>query len=167
MMRTTLLAAASTLLFFGGNVALDAGEVTISGVHLCCGACVKAVEGAFPDVKGVTNVSVDKDAGTVKFDADDEDAAKSGLKALAKAGFGGSAKMGDDELKFPTGNVKKDAKGDEVTVRGVHNCCGGCVKAIEAALKGVDGVTEVDVKKKVCTIKGSDVSHSALIEALH
>ena len=63
-------------------------------------------------------------------------------ETLAKAGFGGAAKHDGKDMKFPKG-FKEDGKGNEVTIRGLHNCCPGCAKAIEGALKDVEGVEGV------------------------
>jgi copper chaperone CopZ len=157
------LCAASLFLW---SAAADAGQVTVDGVHLCCGACVTAVNEALTGVEGVTEVAVDKDTATVKFAAANEDAVKAGIQALAKAGFGGAAKHDGKDLKYPKG-YKEDAKSNEVTIRGIHNCCPGCAKAIEGALKGVTGVESVKCEKKTCTVTGKDLSYSALITALH
>jgi copper chaperone CopZ len=146
--------------------AAAAGPVSIEGTHLCCGACVKAVNQALTGVEGVTNVAVDQDAGTVKYDAADQKAARAGVRALAKAGFAGKAQHDGKEVRFPKG-VEQEGKGDSVTIRGVHNCCGGCAKAIEASLKAVPGVTTVKCDKKACTVSGTGISHTALIDALH
>lgn len=162
-MRHIVLSAAVVLLGLGASA--SAGDVKIEGVHLCCGGCVKQATALFQGKEGITNLKIDKDAGTVSYTAADEKAAQAGLDALAKAGWYGKGKHGDAALKSPT--VTTDAKGDSVTIKGAHNCCGMCVKAISAALKAVDGVSEVKCEKDTCTITGKAVSHKALIEALH
>jgi mercuric ion binding protein len=162
-MRFGSLACAALL---AASSAAFAGQVSIDGVHLCCGACAKACNQALTGVTGVSNVAVDKDAGTIKYDAADATGAQAGIAALAKAGFAGAAKFDGADLAFPAG-VAKDGKGDSVTITGIHNCCGGCAKAIEASLKGVTGVTGVKCEKKSCTVTGTGVSYTALISALH
>jgi mercuric ion binding protein len=163
-MKHTLVATAVAVFGFGSS--LFAGQVKVEGVHLCCGACVKAVTAAFEGVEGVTNVAVDQTARTVTYDAADRKLARGGIQAMAKAGYGGKAMFDGKELPFPKG-LMAEAKGNSVTINGIHNCCGGCVKAITETLKGVQGVAEVKCEKKTCTITGTDVSHTALIEALH
>ena len=165
-MRIARLQLACAIGLVAWGTGAFAGEVTVEGTHLCCGACVKAVTAAFEGVEGVSNVTVDKDAGTVKFEAADRKTARGGIGAMAKAGFGGVAKFEGKELPFPKG-MKEEGKGDEVTIRGVHNCCPGCAKAIAGALEGVEGVKSVKCEKRVCTVTGSGISHTALIEALH
>lgn len=163
MLHHRLLVLAAALLW---TVPVSAGQVKVEGVHLCCGACVKAVSAAFEGVEGVSNVQVDKDAGTVTFDATDMKAARTGVGALAKAGFGGKAAHEGKAVNFPKG-FKDEAKADSVTIRGLHNCCAGCAKSITAALKGVEGVKDVKCEKRVCTVTGTGISYTALIEALH
>jgi copper chaperone CopZ len=44
-----------------------------------------------------------------------------------------------------------------VEIKGVHLCCGACVKGVGAALKGVDGATpKCDQKAKTVTITAKD-----------
>ncbi len=162
-MRSFALSAVALLIV---SSMAAAGQVTVEGVHLCCGKCVKAATGAFEGIDGISNVSVDKDAGKVTFDAADNKSARRGVFGLAKAGLAGKATHGGKEIKLPKG-YKEDGKGDSITIRGVHNCCPGCAKAIAGALKSVDGVSNVQCSKKTCTVTGSNVSYSALIAALH
>lgn len=157
--------AALVAVLIQSNLTL-AAPVTIEGVHLCCGACAKAVNEALADVEGVTNVAVDKDTGKVTFDAADKKGARAGVRALARAGFAGAAKFEGQEVAFPKG-VDAEGQADSVTIKGVHNCCPMCVTAITDALKGVSGVTAVKCEKKTCTVTGTGVSYTALIKALH
>jgi copper chaperone CopZ len=151
-----------------GAASVEAGPVTVEGVHLCCGACAKAVTVALAGVEGVTNVAVDKDAGTVNYDAADKKGARAGIRALAKAGFAGAAKHEGQDVPFPKGvEAEAKAKADSVTINGVHNCCKGCAEAISGALKGVSGVTDVKCEKRTCTVTGTGVSQTELIAALH
>jgi len=66
-----------------------ADEVKLNRVHLCCGACVKAVEGAVSKVKGVEKVTCDKDKGTCTATGKDVEVLAV-LEALQKAGFNGT-----------------------------------------------------------------------------
>lgn len=167
MKSLTSFAAGLAVVLFSAGL-LSAGEVTVSGVHLCCGACVKAVGAALKDVAGVTNAACDSDAGTVKFTAADEKSAAAGISALAKAGFGGTAKDGDKSLAFPGSGVEKGKKVSMAQLKGIHLCCGGCYKAAEGALKGVNGVTAVksDKADKTIWITGDNVDLQAALDAL-
>lgn len=65
-------------------------SATVSGVHLCCGKCVKAVESAVTAVNGVKSHTATKDAPT--FTVEGEFNTKALAAALNKAGFSGSIK---------------------------------------------------------------------------
>ncbi len=164
-MLRTVLCCVSLVVLSLGTVA-QAGEVVVAGVHICCDSCVDGINEAFKDVAAVSQVVIDKDAKTVTFTVADADGLKVGLQALAKAGYGGTVQHDGKAVAFP-GSKRMDAKVDEVAIRGLHNCCGGCAKSIEAALKGVAGVESVTVKDRVATVKGTQVSQLALILALH
>ncbi len=121
--------------------------VTVSELHICCGACVKAIEKA-ARVDGV-QAEVDEDERTVVLTAATYADVQRSLDEIAKAGFYG--KIEDDtqagKVKFPEiktadGNVKK------LAVRHIHNCCHGCSDAIIEAIESVDGVTSNTVKPK-------------------
>lgn len=67
-----------------------AATVTVSDVHLCCGKCVKGVQTALADVKGVTGNTAEKNAKSfeVKGDFNPKEVAS----ALQKAGYSGKVK---------------------------------------------------------------------------
>ena len=83
-----------------------ANEVTLNRVHLCCGACVKAVEGAVSKVKGVKSVKCDKEKGTCTA-AGEEIEVIAVIQALRDAGFNGSVPR--DDADKPKKNKKKAA----------------------------------------------------------
>src|SRR5712672_639454 len=60
-------------------------KVEVKNVHICCGACVKAV-GKVLDDAGVKG-TCDKKAKTITFTAVDEKAAQKALDGLAAGGF--------------------------------------------------------------------------------
>lgn len=64
-------------------------ELTVSGVHLCCAKCVKAVDAAVKSVPGVKSENAAK--GAKSFDVKGDFNAKALMDALAKAGFSGTA----------------------------------------------------------------------------
>lgn len=163
MLRTIALSLGLAAMLAMG--AARAAEVKITGVHICCGACVKAVNAALKDVAGVSKSAADDD-GTVTFDAADDKAAAAGIAALAKAGFHGSAKSGDKALEFPKVEIAAGAKADSVTVTGIHLCCGACYKATDEALKGIGTVTS-DKKAKTVTVSGKGIDVAAVIAALN
>ena len=63
-------------------------SLTISGTHLCCGKCVKAVEAAAKSVPGVKSDNATK--GAKSFTVEGNFNAKELMEALAKAGFTGT-----------------------------------------------------------------------------
>lgn len=166
-MRLVQLFAGIALLC-GSGIA-TAGDVEISGVHLCCGACLKAVGETLGDVEGVSGAACDRETKTVTFTAADDEAAQAGIDALAEAGFHGSAKHGDDELEFPESGAKEDAKANEITVSGLHLCCGQCVRAVGSVVNEVDGVNDAscDREERTCTVSGENISVEALVAALN
>jgi copper chaperone CopZ len=148
--------------------AANAASVIVKGVHLCCGACVQGVAKALKDVKGVSQLACDRDGKTVAFTAADDKAAKAGIAALAKGGYGGVAIHGGKPLAFPASGVKKGLKANSVTFVGIHLCCGGCVNGAKEAVEQLDGVTAIDVDRKdrTITVRGKDISVAAASAAL-
>lgn len=64
-------------------------SLTITGTHLCCGKCVKAVEAALKEVPGVKSDTAKK--GAESFQVEGNFNAKAVMEALEKAGFSGTA----------------------------------------------------------------------------
>lgn len=68
-----------------------ADRVVLTGVHLCCGACVKAVAAAIDEAKieGVQDKACDREKKTVTVEGKEVDVLAV-VKALNKAGFHGT-----------------------------------------------------------------------------
>jgi periplasmic mercuric ion binding protein len=66
------------------------GKTTVTGAHLCCGKCVKAVQGALKEVKGITSSTVESKA--KEFTVEGEFSEGELIAALNKAGFHGTVK---------------------------------------------------------------------------
>ncbi|MEQ8787605.1 MAG: hypothetical protein RIC55_14980 [Pirellulaceae bacterium] len=162
-LATKGLAATALLLLLTAGTAMAETKVTVSNVHLCCGACVVGVKKALADVDGVSHTS-DMKAGTVAITASSDEAAQKAIDALQAAGFYGksdSDKAKFAEVKAPKGNVKR------LELTGVHNCCGACNKAIQAALGSVDGVEANTAKAKESSfVVEGDFSAAAVVNAL-
>lgn len=60
-------------------------RLEVTGVHNCCGACVKAIKGALAKVDGVTGESVKPKESSFVIEGDFEP--KAAIQALHKAGF--------------------------------------------------------------------------------
>ena len=162
-MLMTLVALAGFGLAQVGMVSPET-KVEVKNVHICCGACEKALGKILEDAgaKG----TCDKKAKTVTFTATDEKAAQKALDGLAAGGFHGETDSKDLAIKDDSG--AKEGKVTSVTVKGFHNCCPACCKAIKAVLAKVDGVESEDAKPKEtsCTVKGN-FDAAKLVKALN
>lgn len=119
-------------------------KVTISKTHLCCGACVTAVDKVLAEIKGVKH-QTNRTEHSISLTADSDEAAQKAIDALAKSGFHGS--LDNDKLKYKTPNVPK-GKVTRLELDGVHNCCGQCNTAIKKAVATVSGVKGDTAKAK-------------------
>ncbi|HRQ88181.1 MAG TPA: SHD1 domain-containing protein [Bacteroidia bacterium] len=134
----------------GGGAKLPAGEtvVTLSGVHLCCASCEKAVTGVAgaggDPLLSEVQITCDRDAGTVAVKAPSGKAALAALEAMHRAGFYGVSDH--SEVAMPELDDSRKSVG-EMEVSGLHLCCGGCVKALTDAVKSVDGVEACEAKR--------------------
>ncbi|HEY1169773.1 MAG TPA: cation transporter [Verrucomicrobiae bacterium] len=158
------LAIVAALSLIPASMAMAETKVKLTNVHLCCGSCVKGIESSVSKVEGATVVA-SQDDGTVTVTAKDDDTAKKAVNAVGKAGYYGKS----DHAKIKINNDKiDDTKVASLKITGLHLCCGKCVKAFDAAVKKVDGVTEhnAENKGKEATIKGN-FSPKALIASLN
>jgi len=114
-------------------------SVKISEVHLCCKGCVTGAEKAIGTVPGV-KAEVDQAGGTVTLTGADSASVQKGATALLKAGYFG--KSSDSGIHMTARTGAKGAKVQSMHVEGVHLCCAKCVKAVDKALKSVEGVKE-------------------------
>ena len=89
MKTSRLLAASCAALLFLSAAARAETTVELKGTHLCCGACVKAVNDTLKGVDGVTG-KCDAKAKTVTITAKDDATAQKAVDALAAAGFHGT-----------------------------------------------------------------------------
>lgn len=145
------------------HTAQAATQVMISQTHLCCRACVVAVDKALTEIAGVKHESSQAD-GTIRLIAEDDGSIQQAIDALAKAGFYG--KLDNPKFKYasvdsPSGKVKR------LELTGIHNCCGACTKAIKQALASVSGVQADSAKPKQSevVIEG-DFEAKAVVESL-
>jgi copper chaperone CopZ len=139
-------------------------KVELKGVHLCCGACLKAVAG-IAKAEGFT-VKCDQKNKTVTITAADDAAAQKALDALAAGGFHGDT--GNKDLAIKDDSVTPKGKVKSLEVTGAHNCCGACCMAIKKTVKKVDGVKSDTAKPKATTFKvEGDFDAAELIKALN
>ena len=148
------------------SVASGAGaKAELTGAHLCCGPCFKAMQGALDSVAGVSG-KIDRGAKSVSISAADAATVQKGVDAVAAAGFygklqGAKAKFKDDS-GAPAGQVTS------LVVSGAHNCCGKCCGALIRSVKKVKGVTGHTIKPRVSSFKvNGNFSAAALVKALN
>jgi copper chaperone CopZ len=134
--------------------------VTVNEMHVCCGACIKAVEKAIAKVPGVEakveQESGEEGEGMATMTAADYPTIQKAIDEIAKAGFHGD--LDSDKVKFPEINASKD-KVKSLEIAYIHNCCKGCSTHINEALKSVPGVTttSIEPKKSSFTVEGDFV----------
>lgn len=154
-----------------GIVAMAAGlaqaesKVELTGVHLCCGSCVKGVAGAIKTVEGAKG-ACDQKAGKVTITAADDATVKKAVEAVAEAGYHGTPDKAEfaaaDDSGAPKGKVSK------LTVTGIHNCCGSCNKAVKKAVAAVEGVKGDTAKSKEDSFEVTgDFSAQELVKSLN
>ena len=168
-MKMIRWAGLAALVLGVSGTGLQAADVIVRGVHVCCGSCVSAVDDSLGEVKGISAIGADANTKTVAFKAEDEATVKAGLEALAKAGFHGTVTVDKKEMKFPSAEIKKGAKSNAVTFTGVHLCCGACVTGVKKALEEVKGLNQVEIDRtaKTVTAIGADIDVAELVEALY
>jgi mercuric ion binding protein len=158
------------LLVLGLIMGADAPKVTVtvSEMHVCCKACIGALQKAIANVPGVEGKveqeSGEEDEGMATLTAANYELVQKAVDEIAKAGFHGD--LDSDKVKFAPiktaeGNVKK------LEISNIHNCCPGCVKSIKEALGEVKGVTSnnVEPKKASFMIEG-DFAPKEVVEKL-
>lgn len=159
----TSVAVLGCLLVAAGS-ALAEVQVELKKTHVCCGQCERAAAKVL-ETAGVKGAASKAD-GSIKFAAADEKAAQKVLDSLADAGFHGV--VDTKGLAVKDDSEAADAKVTNLTIKGVHNCCGACNTAIKGALKKVEGVESDDAKpnSESITVKGN-FNAKALIKSLN
>ena len=127
---------------------LSGGEVAIEGVHICCGACIKAMTAALAEVEGVSDPRFNRDEQSMTFSAGNRPAARSGMSTLLHAGFGGEFTHDGKKLTPALPKIKTGTKSDRITFSGVHLCCSWCYEDAVGSLEDVDGVTKAVIVKR-------------------
>jgi copper chaperone CopZ len=160
-----LLVASVVVLTFGALRSAAEEKAEIKGPHICCKNCVKAVEAILAKVDGVSDVKCSVKDKTVTFTAKDKAAAAKALGAMYDGGFAGAAKYGDIAISRATAKV--EGKEKDVTVKGVHACCGQCTTAIKGLFPDAKvTITGAGAQRDV-TIEGTDLSFAGVLQALN
>lgn len=147
--RTMWMAAA--LLLSGGSV--QALEVEVKGLHLCCGGCITAVKDALEEVKGVEKVKVDRGAGAATFATEDTKTIAAALSSLRTAGFAGKVTVDGKGTAFPGAVVAAGTKSKAFVIEGVHLCCRACTQGVVKALAKEKGIGQVECDQDAGTVK--------------
>lgn len=142
-MKSILLSIITALAFVHLTQAEDV-TVKISDVHLCCGKCLTGVTNAVSGINGI-NATADKETKVVEITGPDTATVQKAADALISAGYFGQSSNPNIKISSDTG--AKGVKVQSLKVEGVHLCCPKCVKAVDAALKGVPGVTGNNAEK--------------------
>ena len=143
-MRTLILCLAMIFSFSFLNAQVKTVVLKVKGIS--CDECVKNVRSALTEVKGVKevkfeNVNFKDKFGIVKVSYKSKALDVSTLaEAVEKVGF----EVENQKEAKSGGKIK--GKVVSLNVSGIT--CGGCVKAIESALKDVEGVKKVEFKEK-------------------
>ena len=163
--QSRLGASLAVLLVVGLSLGADDAsvKVTLSEVHLCCGACVKAVEKAVAKVDGV-KAEVSQDDATAVLIGPSQAKVQEAVDQIAKAGFSG--KPDNDQVKFKPIKTA-DGKVTKLEVTHVHNCCPGCSDVLKDAVEGVDGVKSNTIEpKKVSFVVEGDFVAADVVKAI-
>ncbi len=88
----------------GAKKGVKSNVVLLSGVHLCCTACVTASHKALLKVKGVAVIDIDRNAKSIKLTGDAMDPLQI-VEALNRAGFFGQ--IGKKSPPTPTNGKRK------------------------------------------------------------
>ena len=70
----------------GAKKGMKSNSILLSGLHLCCTACVTASQKSLEEVKGVALIDLDRNEQTIKLTGDAIDVPEA-IAALNKAGF--------------------------------------------------------------------------------
>lgn len=136
--------------------ALPAAEtVKLTGVHICCGKCKKAIGNAAVGVQdATTEISKGDQGNVVTITAPDAESAQQVVDGIAAAGLYGTSDR--EDIAIAVAEVDADTTSDgALTIVGTHLCCGGCKRAVTKALSDVPGASGVSIEGDVIIINGS------------
>ena len=164
-MRTLLILS----VVLGSVSSSPAGELTVDGLSIPCDCSVTAIHTAVEEIKGISDLKVDINAGRVTMNiASGKDPAPI-LKAIADAGFHGRAAHAGKPLQFPKAVVAADKKSNRIKLRGLALCCRAAVVGAQKAVAEVKGLRQVELDGEAGTmiLYGNEVSIQAAIDALN
>jgi copper chaperone CopZ len=120
-------------------------DVTLAGVHLCCGGCEKAIEKAVADLEDV-KVDISRSTDSVNITSDKSSNIQAAVDAIAKAGYYGKSNFESIAIADTKGTSTEKTQSAEIS--GIHICCSKCESSIDDALGAIDGVETITIDKK-------------------
>jgi hypothetical protein len=146
------------------------GKIKITDLALCCDNCAEALKKEFAKESTVSDLVIDVKSRSVTLTVPDDDERDSFTDPVRRAGMHGFFDINGRRLgEFgPVGQVIGDAPPPpkEIVLKGVHACCPGCRKAIEACAKDAKVTLEGDGPTKTVKITGDKLNENAIILAL-
>lgn len=146
-MKTLALSLLGSLSLTFTALATDS-SVTFKQVHLCCDECVRGAQRSIKGIEGVS-MTADKDAETVTLTGPSDAVLQKAANAMAAGGYFGVSDKSSIKPIAHNGTHGKNLQ--SMIVTGVHLCCGGCVKAVDRAVKETPGATGHTAKKNATT----------------
>ena len=137
MRRFIALVAAVGLSFIAASAVAET-KVTVSGTHLCCGQCLKAVDATLKDMPGV-KYQIRPGAKTIESRRRQRRRRPEGDRRAGRRRLLRQARQ-HQAIKFKP-VTSADAAVEKLEVSGVHNCCGQCTNTIKKAVSSVGGVS--------------------------
>jgi copper chaperone CopZ len=158
------LAAAAACWMLPAAVAQAEVTVKVSGLHNCCGGCLKGITKAITSSGAKSMIESGDD--TVTITAADKAAVQRALDSLAAAGYHGTTDTPGLAMKDDSGAPKGATT--KLELSGAHNCCRGCSNAIGDAADSVPGVSgkTINPKSKTFVVEGN-YDAQALVKALN
>ncbi len=140
------------------------GNITLMIDGMMCMHCVRHVTNALKSVNAVTDINVDLEAGKATVTADD-DKIQPMVEAITEAGYEVTEVINARTVQEDINNKKEKT---QMILKIDGMMCMHCVKHVDKALKGVEGVGEVTVnlEEKQATVEAASELEAALVAAV-
>ncbi|MEM8953062.1 MAG: cation transporter [Verrucomicrobiota bacterium] len=139
-------------------------DVTLTGLHLCCGGCERAVEKALDGMEDV-EFTVSRSSDSVNITSSRSSAIQDAVDAIGSAGYYGKSNY--PEISIADVEDTSTDKTDTAEIKGLHICCGACERAIDESLTAVDGVNSVSIDKEAGIVSvGGEFTTADTVAAL-
>ena len=140
------------------------GNITLMIEGMMCMHCVRHVTNALKSVDGVTDINVDLEANKATVTADN-DKIQPMVDAIVEAGYEVTDVINAQTVQQDINNEKEKT---EMILKIDGMMCMHCVKHVDKALKGVEGVGEVvvNLEEKQATVEAAPELEAALVAAV-